>query len=251
MNHYPHHIGDFNAATRHLTRIERSLYRDAIEMYYDREVALESDFERLCRRLLATTEEERDALAFILAEFFVLVGDEYINDRCEEELLAYRNNKSMKSKAGIASALAKKLRAKERRQHNSTGVAQVLNVCATESQQTANGIQLTRTINHQPEPVKIKASPAAKFDFKSAVIAEGVDEDTVVEWLQVRSKKRATNSKTAFNGTMSQISKAGLTPQQGITMAVERSWSAFNASWIDKKLSGTGNASTAKDWALQ
>ena len=28
MNFYQHHIGDFNNATRHLTRLERSIYRD-------------------------------------------------------------------------------------------------------------------------------------------------------------------------------------------------------------------------------
>lgn len=27
MNHYPHHIGDFNNATRHLTLIEDAIYR--------------------------------------------------------------------------------------------------------------------------------------------------------------------------------------------------------------------------------
>ena len=27
MNYYPHHIGDFDYATRHLTRVERSIYR--------------------------------------------------------------------------------------------------------------------------------------------------------------------------------------------------------------------------------
>ena len=262
MNHYPHHIGDFNAATRHLTRIERSLYRDAIEMYYDKEGPLESDFDRLSKRLLATTAEELDSLAFVLNEFFTLVGDEYINDRCEEELLNYRNNISFKSKAGIASAAARKIRAKERRglsDDNSTGVQQVLNSSSTDVQQTGNRSSTEgqqNPTNHEPstinhEPLSIKASPSAQFDFKSAVIGMGVDEETVIEWLRVRAKKRATNSKIALDGTMAQIYKAGLTPQQGITIAVERSWSAFNASWIDKKSEGGGNVSAAVDWALQ
>jgi len=48
MNYYPHHIGDFNSATRHLTRIERSVYRDLIELYYDTEAPLSRDVDKLC-----------------------------------------------------------------------------------------------------------------------------------------------------------------------------------------------------------
>lgn len=52
MNFYPHHIGDFNNATRHLTRVERSVYRDLIELYYDTECPLNNDLEKLFRRAL-------------------------------------------------------------------------------------------------------------------------------------------------------------------------------------------------------
>jgi len=30
MNYFPLHIGDFNSATRHLSRLERSIYLDLI-----------------------------------------------------------------------------------------------------------------------------------------------------------------------------------------------------------------------------
>lgn len=60
MNFYPHHIGDFNNATRHLTRVERSVYRDAIEIYYDTETALTSDLGRLGKRLICRSDEERE-----------------------------------------------------------------------------------------------------------------------------------------------------------------------------------------------
>lgn len=70
MNHYPHHIGDFNNATRHLTRVERALYRDMIELYYDTEQPLNSDVSKIARRVLASSEEEKHALVLVL----VLVG---------------------------------------------------------------------------------------------------------------------------------------------------------------------------------
>ena len=60
MHYYSHNIGDFNNSTRHLTRVERSLYRDLIELYYDTEKPLDSmSFDRLAKRVLAKTEEEQ------------------------------------------------------------------------------------------------------------------------------------------------------------------------------------------------
>lgn len=88
MRHYQHHIGDFNNATRHLTRIERSIYRDLIELYYDMEQPLPGDdFGRLLKRVLANTDEEKEAVRFVLDEFFTLDDDGcYHNKRCDEEL---------------------------------------------------------------------------------------------------------------------------------------------------------------------
>ena len=87
MNHYPHHIGDFNSATRHLSRLERSIYRDCLDMYYDQERPLDgSNFDRLSRRLLCATPEEVEALQFVLDEFFERDDDCYVHHRCEIEI---------------------------------------------------------------------------------------------------------------------------------------------------------------------
>ena len=75
MYFYQHHIGDFNHATRHLTRVERSLYRDLIELYYDTEKPLISDINKLARRVIAVTQEEKDALEYVLDEFFTLTDE--------------------------------------------------------------------------------------------------------------------------------------------------------------------------------
>jgi uncharacterized protein YdaU (DUF1376 family) len=89
VNHYPHHIGDFNNATRHLSRVERSIYRDLLDHYYDTEKPLRDDEEWLMRRILCDAE---DALSFrmVLSEFFVLEADGWHNARCDRELAAYR-----------------------------------------------------------------------------------------------------------------------------------------------------------------
>ena len=89
MNYYQHHIGDFNNATRHLTRVERSIYRDLLELYYDSEKPLTNDFERLARRCIVE-DDDRAAMRDVLNEFFILLDDGYHNTRADKELDAYK-----------------------------------------------------------------------------------------------------------------------------------------------------------------
>jgi uncharacterized protein YdaU (DUF1376 family) len=104
MNHYPHHVGDFNSATRHLTFVERALYRELLDLYYDTERPLIADETKLARRVLANTEELREALRVVLDEFFVLDEDGWHNDRCDREIAAYQAKQEQQSRAGRASA---------------------------------------------------------------------------------------------------------------------------------------------------
>lgn len=92
MRFYPFHSSDFNNATRHLTRIERSIYRDCIDLYYDTESPLDgTDLERLQRRLLCHSDEEKTALDIVLNEFFEEEDGLYMNSRCDREIAIYRS----------------------------------------------------------------------------------------------------------------------------------------------------------------
>jgi uncharacterized protein YdaU (DUF1376 family) len=133
VNHYPHHIGDFNNATRHLTRVERSLYRDLIDLYYDTEQALISDVDKLARKVLATSDEEKTALAMVLDEFFTLTDDGFHNDRCDQEIASYRGKIGNASNAGKASAAA-------RANKKATGVERALNKRTTNQNQNQNQV---------------------------------------------------------------------------------------------------------------
>ena len=104
MNHYPHHIGDFNNATRHLTFVERALYRELLDLYYDTEQPLNPDFDRLARRVLATSDDLRTALQVLLDEFFTLQDDGWHNERCDIEIASYLKKQEQQSLAGKASA---------------------------------------------------------------------------------------------------------------------------------------------------
>lgn len=92
MYQYPHHIGDFNTKTRHLSRLERSIFRDMQDMYFDTELPLDgSDINLLARRLLCRSTEEVDAMQFVLAEFFEQqTGGMYVNHEWEAVIAQYR-----------------------------------------------------------------------------------------------------------------------------------------------------------------
>ena len=142
MNFYPHHIGDFNNATRHLTRVERSVYRDAIELYYDTESPLDSDVDRLCRKLICNSEHERDALISVLNEFFVKSEIGFFHERCSIEINKYHANTSAKARAGIASA--------EKRKQNSTSVQQN----SASVQQNSASVHNQEPLTNNQEPLK-------------------------------------------------------------------------------------------------
>lgn len=90
MHYYSHNIADFNHATRHLDRLERGIYRDLIEMYYDTEQPLPDDLAHICRKICARRDDEPQVVEAILQEFFTLTERGWEHERCERELTAYR-----------------------------------------------------------------------------------------------------------------------------------------------------------------
>lgn len=149
MHSYQHQIKTFNNATRHLTRVERALYRDLIELYYDTEKPLISDFQRLCRLVLATSDEEKQALEYVLGEFFILTGEVYTHNYCDEQIEKYRAIASAKAKAGVASAEVKKQRAEQRIAERINTASTNVNTCATDVQQIRNKKQEIRNKNKE------------------------------------------------------------------------------------------------------
>lgn len=150
MKYYSHNIGDFDKATRHLTRIERSVYRDLIELYYDTEAMLPLDTAWLCRKIIARSDEEATAVQQALNEFFTKTPTGWFHDRCEAELDLYRANNSQKSQAGKASAAARAAKRQQAINGSSTPVAATV---GTPVQQTSNGTPTNHkpiTNNHKP-----------------------------------------------------------------------------------------------------
>lgn len=91
MNYFEHHIGDYAEATAHLTFVEDAAYSRMIRKYYATEKPLPADVKAVQRLVGARTKEEREAVATVLEEFFILADDGWHNARCDAEIARFRD----------------------------------------------------------------------------------------------------------------------------------------------------------------
>ena len=193
MKHYPHHIRDFNNATRHLTRLERSVYRDLIELYYDTESPISLDIPAVCRLILARTNEESTAVEQALNEFFTETPAGYFHERCDAEIEAYQANTSQRAMAGKASAEAKRLRKLQALNEQVTTVEQPLNERSTTEQQAFNETSTNQSTN-QPinqEP-REEVSPRKRSAQPVFEIPEWINGAHWDAWHSCPKRKKAT-----------------------------------------------------------
>jgi hypothetical protein len=86
VNYYKRHIGDYAAATRHLSLLEHGVYAVLLDVYYGTEKPLPSDRSSVYRLVGATKLSEKNAVDVILKEFFVLHEHGFHQIRCDKEI---------------------------------------------------------------------------------------------------------------------------------------------------------------------
>jgi uncharacterized protein YdaU (DUF1376 family) len=220
MKHYPHHIGDFDKATRHLTRIERSVYRDLIDLYYDTEQRLPLDKAALCRKIIACSNEESTAVEQVLNEFFMETPTGWYHARCEQEIEAYHANTSQKAMAGKASAEAKRLKKLQALNGESTLVEHPLKSVETESQRNSTNQSTNQPINHKPNKRQAVARP------------DGVSESVWSDFLAMRKAKRSPLTQTALEAIQREADKVPMTIGEALMVCCARGWQGFKAEWV-------------------
>ncbi|WP_374972753.1 YdaU family protein [Spongiibacter marinus] len=173
MHYFQLNMKTFNSSTIHLTRLERSIYFDLLFEYYTREEPITSDISTLARRVRVSTDEEKEALKFVLEEFFTFDGNVYRIQKCDDDIAAYQSNAEARSRAGKASA---RKRAKKSEENSlsatkpgvngtdqPTSVQHTTNACSTHAEHMNNA----RSTNQEPEtsnnkPVTIRSAKRGK-----------------------------------------------------------------------------------------
>lgn len=98
MNYYPFHIGDFRSGTANMSRLQRAIYRDLLDICYDTEKPLPLDMDELHDAVGANTVEEQEIVSRLLRFKFVRQDDGYHHEICEKVIAEYH------AKAEIAKA---------------------------------------------------------------------------------------------------------------------------------------------------
>jgi len=169
-----------------------------------------------------------------------LLEGRYFNDRCEQIILAYHLNNKNKSKAGKASAKAKRLAKaakalKDNAKSSTAGVEQVLDSVSTEDQQNANTGSTNQeplTTNHKPQTILNNTPSAPSLDWSPFGY---LTNDELSEVKRIRKKnKGGAWSQRIINATAKEIRLArdSHSIDEILTEWDVRGWQAFKAAWM-------------------
>jgi len=209
MHYYQFHIGDYKAATAHLSNEEDLAYRRLLDMYYDTESLIPLDTQWVAKRLRLDTQ----VVNSVLHDMFNLTEAGWYHARCELIIEQYH-------------AMAEKNRA------NGRLGGRKKNTVATDSQPIAKA-----TINDKP---KTNNHKTIKEKATNVACPVGVSQSVWDDFIVIRNKVKKPFTETALKIIQRESQKAGLTLEQALETCCARGWQGFEASWVAEKQTQNG-----------
>lgn len=233
MNYYPFHMGDYATATRHLSWDEDAAYRRLLDAYYTREAPLPADMRQVFRLVIASSQEQREAVETVLHEFFEQTEDGWVNRRADREIDAMREKQQ--KQRDKANAMWEKRRAGTRQSQttehgNASAVPMHTETHAAASNADADAMPPTPTPTPTPTPKKEEGE--ARKRATSPKRPEGVDPQTWEDWLQLRKAKRAPVTETVVAGAAAEAQKAGMPLGDFLAVWCRRGSQGLEAAWL-------------------
>jgi uncharacterized protein YdaU (DUF1376 family) len=213
LNYFPFHIGDYRAATAHLTNEEDLAYRRLIEMYYDTEQPIPEITQSVSRRLRVATE----ALNAVLQDFFILKNGAYHHARCDHEIAEYNK------KADIARANGRnggRRKAAPVLEKNPVGSLSVATKNPTLTQALANQEPITNNQEPKGERAKALARP------------DDVELQVWTDWVQLRKAKKAPVTETVLKTARKEAALAGMALTAFLEVWCARGSQGLEAAWL-------------------
>lgn len=246
MHYYQHHIGDYLSHTANLNLLEHGVYLRLLHCYYMAEGPIAGD---IYRAIGARSEEERQAVDYVLETFFVHGPDGYRQPGADKRIEQFKA-KSDKARKAV-----------ELRWHNERNT----DVSESDTDVSKNDTDAILTNNHKPitnnQEIKTEqktiapATAVAVLVPKSTAMAlleniPGMDEQVARDFLTVRKAKKSPITATAIAMIEREAAKAGITTSQAIAIATARNWCSFKADWIADK-DGKTSAERTQDYKNQ
>ncbi|MCM2546174.1 YdaU family protein [Burkholderia glumae] len=225
MHQYLHHIGDFRSGTYSMTRLQRAIYRELLDVYYDKEKPLPLDVAAVCQLVGAFEDAEREIVEWLLRFKFEKTDDGYVHDVCERVIAEYRAKADVARENGKAGGRPRKPRGNPEKP---SGLFQEPSGNPEQTGSKANHKPITN--NHKPEEPKTQRAP--RFDAQAHLVSLSVDPQVADDWLKLRKGKRLASTETAFAGVQAEAQKAGLSLDAALRICCMRGWGGFDASWL-------------------
>lgn len=213
MNFYKHHIGDYAAATSHLSILEDGAYSRLLRIYYRDESPLPVDTKAVQRLAGARSKDERDAVQVVLEEFFELEDDGWHNKRADEEIA--RASSQAETNRRIAEEREAKRRATKpaRTEHESCNES----LASREPSQTPD--------TRQEQGIASQSKGAAQ----KAALPPWLDTGAWGDWHAFRNSRKGWTARARDLSlrTLTQLHDAGHDPRAVIEQSIERGWTGL------------------------
>jgi hypothetical protein len=92
-------------------------------------------------------------------------------------------------------------------------------------------INTKKELLNNNERIKDKGKPPA-YSPVADLIERGVDSETIADWMQLRSKKKAPVTKTVVTRHASEADKAGISLTEALQISCSRGWQGFEARFV-------------------
>ncbi len=199
MHYYQFNIGDYRAATAHLSNEEDLAYRRLLDMYYDTEKQIPLDTQWVAKRLRLDIKVVKS----VLQDMFKLTETGWHHSRCELIIQQYH-------------AMAEKNRA------NGRLGGRKKNPVASDSQPIAKATINDKPITNNDKPIKIQAPVGVSGEVWDSFVAQ-------------RKASRAVITETVIKSIQREAIKAGWTLEQALAECAARGWRGFKADWVAEK----------------
>jgi uncharacterized protein YdaU (DUF1376 family) len=207
MHYYQFNIGDYRAATAHLSNEEDLAYRRLLDMYYDTENQIPLDTQWVAKRLRLDCEVVKS----VLQDMFKLTESGWHHGRCETVIDQYH-------------AMAEKNRA------NGRLGGRKKNPVASDSQPIAKATINDKPITINDKPIKERAT--------SVACPHDVSPQVWQDWLQLRKSKKASVTETVVKGARAEAGKLGWELERFLVEWCTRGSQGLKAEWVNDKSSG-------------
>ncbi len=224
MNYFEHHIGDYAAATAHLSLIEDAIYSRLLRRYYLQEEALPADVKQVARLAGARSQEELEAVQAVLEEFFTLQDGGWHNKRADEEIARYQAKIEAARENGRRGGRPPKIQQLQEKEPKETQPFSLGSVSETQHKALHTPDTSISTSLRSVEKARKRAS--------APDCPDDVDPQTWSDWLALRKAKKAPVTETVLDQARREARKANLTLTQFLQVWCARGSQGLQADWL-------------------